>query len=370
MQYCVDVNSDEPILLINKHIGYDETDGQGIDGSLFQRELLELDAMGKKRIQVWINSPGGIVMDGMNIYNAILKTKTKVDTYNVGIAASIAAVIFQAGRNRIMADYSKLMYHNAHGGNSKELGVLNDSIATMIAGRAGKEKDEVLKIMDRTTWISAGEAFATGFCDTIEVSSEQNKKRMVATEPRAMWKEGSEVLNSLLSNQNKKQMFSKVTNKLGLVESANEDNILEAIIKIENKAAEAEDKLTKIEDALNAKKAECEKMEAELAEAKASLNSAAEAKNKAELEAKETKAKNMVEGYAKAGRIKNDAETIAKWSNKAVTDFDGTEELIKDLPVFKAANKINDVSNLSADAELTGVIAKAMRDVRNSYDKQ
>ena len=183
-----------------------------------------------------------------------------------------------------------------------------------------------------------------------------------------MWKEGSEVLNSLLSNQNKKQMFSKVTNKLGLVSEANEEAILEAIAKIENKAAEAEDKFKTMEDALNAKKAECAKMEAELAEAKASLNEAAEAKNKAELEAKETKAKNMVEGYAKAGRIKNDADTIAKWSNKAVSDFEGTEELIKDLPVFKAANKINDVSNLSDDAQLTGVIAKAMRDVRNKME--
>jgi ATP-dependent protease ClpP protease subunit len=55
-------------------------------GDLFQAELLALDQMEKKRIQVWINSPGGSVMDGYNMYNAMLKTKTKVDTYCVGIA--------------------------------------------------------------------------------------------------------------------------------------------------------------------------------------------------------------------------------------------------------------------------------------------
>ena len=65
--YCVDLSADEPIMLINKHIGFDEKDGPGIDGSLFQEELLRIDAMGKKRIQIWINSPGGKVMDGYNI---------------------------------------------------------------------------------------------------------------------------------------------------------------------------------------------------------------------------------------------------------------------------------------------------------------
>jgi ATP-dependent protease ClpP protease subunit len=99
--YTVNVDSDEPIMLINKHIGYDEADGYGIMGDLFQAELLALDQMEKKRIQVWINSPGGSVMDGYNMYTAMLKTKTKVDTYCVGICASMAAVLFQAGRKRV-----------------------------------------------------------------------------------------------------------------------------------------------------------------------------------------------------------------------------------------------------------------------------
>ena len=108
-KYTIDAESDEPIMLINKHIGYDESDGMGIDGAEFERELMTLDTMKKKRIQVWINSPGGMVLDGWSIYNSILKTKTKVDTYCVGIAASIAGVIFQAGRERNMADYGILM---------------------------------------------------------------------------------------------------------------------------------------------------------------------------------------------------------------------------------------------------------------------
>ncbi len=98
--YTVDPSADEPIILVNKWIGKDEIDGEGIMGDQFQAELLALDSMGKKRIQVWINSPGGIVTDGYSMYNAVIKSNTKVDTYCVGIAASIAGVLFQAGRKR------------------------------------------------------------------------------------------------------------------------------------------------------------------------------------------------------------------------------------------------------------------------------
>ena len=120
MIYCIDENIDEPIMLINTHIGFDEENGQGIDGAQFQRELLYLDGLGKKRIQVWINSIGGVVMDGYNIASAILKTKTPVDTYNVGMSASIAGVIFMCGRNRIMLDYAQFMMHPASGTKDKK----------------------------------------------------------------------------------------------------------------------------------------------------------------------------------------------------------------------------------------------------------
>lgn len=364
MLYCIDPTADEPIMLINKHIGFDEDEGMGIDGSLFQQELLMLDGMGKKRIQVWINSAGGIVMDGYNIYNAIMKSKTKVDTYVTGIAASIAAVIFQAGRNRIMCDYSKLMYHNPYGGTSKELGVLKDSIAIMVSERTKKDKAAILGIMDRTTWISASEALADNFCDTIEYSSEQNKKRIVATEPKAMWKECAEILNSLLPNKNEKPMLTKVTNRLGLVDGSNEDTILAAIEKIQNKADVAEAKANDLQEKLTEKESEKKEVETKLTEATNKLQEVENAKKEAEKQAAEVKAKNMVEGYAKAGRIKNDAETIGKWTNLAVVDFDGTEALIKDLPVHKAANKI-DVSEVSNSANLTNVIAQKMAELRS-----
>jgi ATP-dependent protease ClpP protease subunit len=361
MLYCIDPTADEPILLINRHIGFDEAEGQGIDGALFQQELLMLDSMGKSRIQVWINSPGGVVMDGYNIYNAILKSKTKVDTYNVGIAASIAAVIFQAGRNRIMSDYSLLMYHNPYGGDGgEELEKMKKSIALMIAGRTGKSEAEVLAIMSKTTWITASEAFNSGFCDTIEVSSEHNKRR-ATTEPKALWKESNVYVNSLFNNQNKKQMI-KVTNKLGLQAEANEDAIISAINAIENKKAEGEDKLKKMEDKFNEMQAECDEYKAKISEFKKKAEDADEAKNKAELEAEDGKAKNMIATFVAQGRIKADAVNDWAATSHAV-GFEKAKAMLEALPMHKASAKI-EISNVSNEAVLTNVIASAMANIR------
>lgn len=361
--YVVNPNVDEPIMLIDKHIGFDEDEGQGIDGSLFTRELMELDSMGKKSIKIWINSPGGIVMDGYSIYNAILKTKTKVDTVCVGIAASIAAVIFQAGRKRIMNEYALLMYHNPYGGNSDELKKMRVSIAQMIASRAGKSEEEVLKMMDKTSWITASEALMTGFADEIEVSADFNKKH-ANSEPKAMWKESAQIINSILKPKNK--TMTKVANKLGLIADANEDSIVESITAIQNKLSAAEVKNADMEDKLK-------KMENDYAEAKAKCDELQDKINEfkkkaedAEAESKKANAKNMVEGFAKAGKIKNEA--IEKWVNKAIVDFDGTKELLEELPVNKVANKIDVTGDSANEGLLTSVIARTMVDIRNKQN--
>ena len=208
MIYTIDPSVDEPIMLINSHIGMDEVEGMGIDGALFQKELLQLDTLGKKRIQIWINSPGGVVTDGYSIYSAILKTNTPVDTVCVGAAASIAGVIFQAGRKRIMADYAWLMYHNPFGGNDDTmLKTMKDSIVTMIASRCGMDEKTVASIMARDSFIQADEALKMKLCDSIEGSDEQNTKYLrKVTDSLSFHRECNKVLNSIIYNQNQNTM--------------------------------------------------------------------------------------------------------------------------------------------------------------------
>ena len=74
------------------------------------KELAELDV---DRINVYINSYGGEVAEGLAIHNALKRHKARVVTVCDGFACSIASVIFMAGDERIMNESSLLLIHNA-----------------------------------------------------------------------------------------------------------------------------------------------------------------------------------------------------------------------------------------------------------------
>ena len=340
MIYTVDIDSDEPIMLINKHIGFDSIDGQGIDGSSFQSELLYLDTLGKKRIQVWINSPGGSVIDGYSIYNAILKTNTPVDTYCVGIAASIAGVIFQSGRKRIMCDYGILMYHNPFGGTDKSLDAIRMSLVKMISTRSGIGESEIESIMNAETFIDASTAVEMGFADGIESSKKANTKYAPKSDVFAFHRQCNAILNSI--DKLKKEDMLKIKNRLNLADTASEDEVLKAIETIENKAKTLEAQNKTNEDKLVELECEIEDKVKQYDALKAELETEKEAKNKAELEAKNEKATTLVNEFVKVGKIENKAEVIEKWVNKAVEDFDGVKDMLGSIVLNKKAPETED----------------------------
>jgi len=363
MNYCIDPTAEEPIFLINKHIGYDKDDGMGIDGSIFQQELLQIDSLGKKRIQVWINSPGGVITDGYSIYAAILKSKTPVDTYVAGAAASIAGVIFQAGRKRVMSDYSWLMYHDPFGSdNTQMLATMRQSIITMIEQRSGMSESEISLMMKRKTFIGADEALRMKLCDRIDASEDENTKYLrKITDSLQFHKECNIVLNSIINPIKSTIMFPKVTMRLKLNDAATEDNVVKAIDEIENRAKLAEtmalEEMTKAEskakadsDEMDKLKAKIKKLEedkvksdAEYEDCKNQLNALEKDKKAAEDKFKEDQAKNMIEGFAKIGRIKNEEVIKLSWVKLAISDFDGTKNIIEALPMNKESVKITSV---------------------------
>jgi ATP-dependent Clp protease protease subunit len=74
----------------------------------------QLESLGDvSKINVYINSYGGEVAEGLAIYNALRRHNAKVITYCDGFACSIASVIFMAGDERVMNEASLLMIHNA-----------------------------------------------------------------------------------------------------------------------------------------------------------------------------------------------------------------------------------------------------------------
>jgi ATP-dependent Clp protease protease subunit len=384
-RYVQNIDSDEPVMLINKHIGNDDEDGPGIDGSLFQEELMALDGMGKKRIQVWINSVGGIVMDGYNICSAILKTKTPVDTYCMGMAASIAGVIFQCGRKRIMADYGILMYHNPYAGEtttSPLLDNMKDSLNTLIRNKCGMSEDAVHRMMDRTSFIQADEAVQMKLCDTVEHTVKLNSKYLPRTtnDGRRYYEAAGRVLNKLFDNQTPQKML-KVTNRLKLTDDANEDSILSAIEGIENRAIAAEDALTVANkksseelDAMNGKIKDAEDalaaMKKQYEECKAELDLEVEAKNKIAEEALDAKVVELVENAVKMGKIKNEATVIDGWKAQAKANFDGTKAMIDGIATNKKAERFVIASKENESASKYPSVGQAMAKLSLEIDKK
>jgi ATP-dependent protease ClpP protease subunit len=131
----------------------------------------------KGPLEVHINSGGGDVFDGIAIGNAIRKHKGMVTTVNDGVAASIASVILQAGRERVVEPGSMVMVHDAFGmciGNAAEMAKMtevldknSDNIASIYAERAGGTPAEWRATMKDETWYTAEEAVDAGLADRV-----------------------------------------------------------------------------------------------------------------------------------------------------------------------------------------------------------
>lgn len=351
-KYTQNPEADTPIMFIDKEIGGKDANGEpNIQGNDFLKELLYLsDTLNKKNICVWINSPGGVVTEGQSIYTAILNSKAKVDTYCYGIAASIAGVIFQAGRTRMMADFAKLMYHPAYsedGKQDKGLEALNHSICTMIAKRTGKTEDEVWAIMnagrkdDKGTWLDAYYAKDNGFCDEVKESDSVNKNAITSEMTSAIYEKANLIYNRVKNNQTIKTMnYKNLNTTLGLQEDASEASAIVAVTAL-NKSMED---LQKKYDDLKKKLADCEEeMDAMKKKAKADEDATKakadeDAKNakKAEDEAKAKKADEDVKNAVALGKIKNDAEVIKNYTSLYLASPETTKALIDSLPINKA----------------------------------
>lgn len=374
MRYVVNADSDEPIMMLDKHIGgYDEKMGYGIDGSAFAAELLALDGMGKKRIQVWINSTGGSVVDGYNICNAILKSKTKVDTYCAGIAASMAGVIFQCGRKRVMADYGILMYHNPYiaADGSSDDGVLKsmkESLNKIVCQKSGMDEQAVAVMMDRTSFINAEEARTMNLCDEIESTSGLNAPRIsrATNDLNVIWNEANLVLNNYFNNQTPIKM-KLVMNKLGLNVDAAEASAVAAIEAIQNQLSERESKIEALQAEITAQANAAEQATQALNAAQEQLTQLKNEKDAADEAARVAEATNMIKGYAAQGRIKNDDVTLQSWIAKAKDDMTGVKTMLESLPLNKAAVHI---AVEPAKGEVATSAASLMAKVMNKTKKQ
>jgi len=174
--YSITVNAQADKPLVEIRI-YGEIGFWGTTAEAFVAEL-DAAAAGGADILVSLNSPGGDVFDAFAIYNALRRYAGRVTTRVDGVAASAASLIAMAGKPTIMPENTQMMIHNAWiitGGTAEDLRTtaemmdrIRDGVVAAYSRKSGLDSDKIIEMMDATTWMSALEAQALGFCDLIE----------------------------------------------------------------------------------------------------------------------------------------------------------------------------------------------------------
>ena len=154
---------------------YDEIGAFGAGSKEF---LADLGKLSGQHIHLRINSPGGSVIEGTAIYNALRRHEGGLTVHIDAMAASMASVIAMAGAPVYMADNALLMIHNpwtVSMGESKDLrkeadllDKLKVNLRNAYVRKTGINAEEIGAMMDAETWLDAVEAVALGFADAIE----------------------------------------------------------------------------------------------------------------------------------------------------------------------------------------------------------
>jgi ATP-dependent Clp protease, protease subunit len=209
-------------------IGYSWYDENSWDAVSFVKEFNRV-AASCDRINIHINSPGGVIDEGLPIFNAINSSNKDTHTYIDGIAYSMGAIIALAGKTVHAAKNSLMLFHNASGwamGNAQDFRETADmldrydlSLITSLSSKTGLTEDEVKsKYFDfKDHLLTAAEAKEAGFVDVIDgtdVKKPANVSSMTSDELFAFFvkQDHSDPLLDKLKNFFKSS-FTSFTNK-------------------------------------------------------------------------------------------------------------------------------------------------------------
>lgn len=133
----------------------------------------------KSDIKFYINSPGGMVYDGLAIYDTIQYIKPDVQTIGIGLQASMGAFLLSSGTKgkRFALPNARIMIHQPSSGTRgkitdqeidlKEGILLKQKLNQILAKNTGQKLSRIEKDMDRDYWMSAEEAVKYGLIDKV-----------------------------------------------------------------------------------------------------------------------------------------------------------------------------------------------------------
>lgn len=151
----------------------------GVASSIVAQLLFLESQDAEKPINLYINSPGGTVTDGLAIYDTMQYIRPPVHTVCMGLAASMGALLMTSGTKgkRSALPNARLMIHQPHGGatgqatdiaiHAEEILKTRARLNAIIARHTGQPLDRIEKVMERDYYMSAQEAVDFGLIDNV-----------------------------------------------------------------------------------------------------------------------------------------------------------------------------------------------------------
>lgn len=374
----------------------------------FNDEFLWLqDYIKPSKIVVLINSEGGSVLYGMSVFSVIQGSPIEVDCIIEGIAASMGSVIWAAGDNLFMHDYSLLMIHNpfhyeenVDDANVKQtVDAFKAQLMIIYQKRFGMTKEQVEKIMDGEegvdgTFFTAKEAVKAGFissdhiiktskqvCEKVKseikttndasslrefmasVAAEMDANKLLEEVAAIHNREVKQIVQENKAMENhENQNFDAISAQLGFSKDAQMTAVsarIAGLIKAETDLKEIQDKYTALEIKFKGKEAELGNIKSELDEVKATLKKYQDA----EAAAFEAEVVATVEAAIEAGKIEDSAKEA--WLKMAHSDFETVKATLNSI---QAREKITET--IANDPANTKHIEETMKDVEAKMQEQ
>lgn len=354
------------------------------------------DVVKPSKIVIYINSEGGSVIRGMSSFSMVLESEIPVCTIIDGIAASMGSVLWAAGSERYMRDYSILMIHNPFLGcscSSEEqqqqvISAFKHQLETIYMKRFGLTKSKVREIMDGDkgcdgTYMTAQDAMENGFLEKGHIikTNDNLKKKVSAViegvenmsaamadidkivaevsdftptaEITTIFNKKSNNKNNNDKNMNEKlEILNSLCAQLGIGECSEISPIVAKITEMKGMVAKVTEMegmvatLKKSVDELNIKKEGLEAQVANLTKENDSLGAKLQVYKDAEKKAKDAEVEALVEDAIKNGKIPG--ESKAKWIEMAQNSLELVKETLNSIaPVAKITEEIaNDPKNV------------------------
>ncbi|MEZ4301977.1 MAG: ATP-dependent Clp protease proteolytic subunit [Polyangiaceae bacterium] len=132
-----------------------------------------------KDIQMYVNSPGGVVTSGLAIYDTMQYVGCSISTMCLGQAASMGAVLLAAGEagKRFSLPHARVMIHQPLGGargqatdieiQAREIKKVKETLIDIMTKHTGRPRDELAKDIERDFYLSSGQAKEYGLIDEV-----------------------------------------------------------------------------------------------------------------------------------------------------------------------------------------------------------